>query len=109
MALTAIEANNVTGTHARGVTHKHCCLNRNFLAHLAGTCCRNKRIIGFDKITKKRRVEPHFPKKFNTKFDKWSCSCTSGEGKLEGMLFPRGFVSKAPPRMEIMWWAMSFC
>lgn len=43
------------------------------------------------------------------KNDKWSRSFTSGEGKLEGMLFPRGFVSKASPRMEIKWWAMSFC
>ena len=34
---------------------------------------------------------------------------TSGEGKQVGMVSPRGCVSRAGPRMELMCWAMTFC
>lgn len=34
---------------------------------------------------------------------------TPGEGRLVGIVSPRGFETKASPRIEIKWWAMSFC
>lgn len=34
---------------------------------------------------------------------------TSGDGKSVGMVSPRGVVRSALPRMELMWWAMTFC
>lgn len=34
---------------------------------------------------------------------------TSGEGKQVGTSFPSGRLRRALPRMEVMWWAMSFC